>query len=97
MRLARETILKITKAESCNMLVHFMIRMIYSCQDCSTELSYLLSFVCIESITVYTQQQIQLISQWGTWKAGVSLVNTGIRHPSSVMKNVIPVVMAGGE
>ena len=32
---------------------------------------------------------------WGTWKAGVSIVHTGIRHPSSVMKNVIPVVMAG--
>ena len=35
------------------------------------------------------------IYQWGTWKAGVSLLNTGIRHPSSVMKNVIPIVMAG--
>jgi len=34
-------------------------------------------------------------SAWGTWKAGVSLLNTGIRHPSSVMKNVIPIVMAG--
>ena len=34
--------------------------------------------------------------QWGTWKSGVSLVNTGIRHPGSVMKNVIPIVMAGG-
>eukprot|EP00578_Thalassiosira_sp_NH16_P018339 CAMPEP_0181093720 /NCGR_PEP_ID=MMETSP1071-20121207/9602_1 /TAXON_ID=35127 /ORGANISM="Thalassiosira sp., Strain NH16" /LENGTH=246 /DNA_ID=CAMNT_0023175985 /DNA_START=89 /DNA_END=830 /DNA_ORIENTATION=+ len=34
-------------------------------------------------------------SAWGTWKSGVSLLNTGIRHPSSVMKNVIPVVMAG--
>jgi len=34
-------------------------------------------------------------SAWGTWKAGVSLVHTGIRHPGSVMKNVIPVVMAG--
>lgn len=31
----------------------------------------------------------------GTWKAGISIVNTGIRHPSSVMKNVIPIVMAG--
>jgi len=31
----------------------------------------------------------------GTWKAGVSVVHTGIRHPSSVMKNVIPIVMAG--
>lgn len=36
-------------------------------------------------------------TQWGTWKSGVSLINTGIRHPSSVMKNVIPVVMAGGK
>lgn len=34
-------------------------------------------------------------SAWGTWKAGVSVVHTGIRHPSSVMKNVIPIVMAG--
>ena len=24
-------------------------------------------------------------------------MNTGIRHPNSVMKNVIPIVMAGGE
>jgi len=32
---------------------------------------------------------------WGTWKSGTSLVHTGIRHPGSVMKNVIPVVMAG--
>jgi V-type H+-transporting ATPase proteolipid subunit len=31
----------------------------------------------------------------GTWKAGMSIVHTGIRHPSSVMKNVIPIVMAG--
>lgn len=31
----------------------------------------------------------------GTWKAGISIVHTGIRHPSSVMKNVIPIVMAG--
>ena len=35
------------------------------------------------------------MKQWGTWKAGVSLLNTGIRHPGSVMKNVIPIVMAG--
>mmetsp|Transcript_22006 Transcript_22006/g.61270 ORF Transcript_22006/g.61270 Transcript_22006/m.61270 type:complete len:209 (-) Transcript_22006:185-811(-) len=39
------------------------------------------------------------LSNWGsamgTWKAGVSVVHTGIRHPSSVMKNVIPIVMAG--
>ena len=27
----------------------------------------------------------------------MSLIHTGIRHPTSVMKNVIPVVMAGGE
>lgn len=33
--------------------------------------------------------------QWGTWKSGVSLLNTGIQHPGSVMKNVIPIVMAG--
>ena len=27
----------------------------------------------------------------------MSIVHTGIRHPSSVMKNVIPIVMAGGK
>ena len=34
-------------------------------------------------------------AQWGTWKSGVSMLHTGIRHPKSVMKNVIPIVMAG--
>ena len=33
--------------------------------------------------------------QIGTWKSGMSIVHTGIRHPGSVMKNVIPIVMAG--
>mmetsp|Transcript_32623 Transcript_32623/g.79129 ORF Transcript_32623/g.79129 Transcript_32623/m.79129 type:complete len:115 (+) Transcript_32623:92-436(+) len=41
------------------------------------------------------------LSNWGsamgTWKAGQSVIYTGIRHPSSVMKNVIPIVMAGGK
>eukprot|EP01083_Nonionella_stella_P048808 130293_1 len=32
---------------------------------------------------------------WGTWKSGVSVLHTGIRHPTSVMKNIIPIVMAG--
>jgi V-type H+-transporting ATPase proteolipid subunit len=36
-----------------------------------------------------------LSTQLGTWKSGTSIVHTGIRHPSSVMKNVIPIVMAG--
>eukprot|EP00540_Astrosyne_radiata_P023539 CAMPEP_0116838946 /NCGR_PEP_ID=MMETSP0418-20121206/9495_1 /TAXON_ID=1158023 /ORGANISM="Astrosyne radiata, Strain 13vi08-1A" /LENGTH=207 /DNA_ID=CAMNT_0004469005 /DNA_START=79 /DNA_END=705 /DNA_ORIENTATION=+ len=34
-------------------------------------------------------------SAWGTWKSGVSLCHTGVRHPKSIMKNVIPIVMAG--
>jgi V-type H+-transporting ATPase 16kDa proteolipid subunit len=33
--------------------------------------------------------------QMGTWKSGISIVHTGIRHPGSIMKNVIPIVMAG--
>jgi ATP synthase proteolipid subunit len=33
--------------------------------------------------------------QIGTWKSGISIVHTGIRHPGSIMKNVIPIVMAG--
>jgi hypothetical protein len=43
-----------------------------------------------------THALFSLLLQWGTWKSGVSLVHTGIRHPKSIMKNVIPVVMAGG-
>uniref|UniRef100_A0A7S3DVW5 V-type proton ATPase proteolipid subunit n=1 Tax=Entomoneis paludosa TaxID=265537 RepID=A0A7S3DVW5_9STRA len=39
------------------------------------------------------------LSNWGsaigTWKSGLSIVHTGIKHPASVMKNVIPIVMAG--
>merc|ERR1712161_168661 len=39
------------------------------------------------------------LSNWGsaigTWKAGQSIIYTGIKHPSSIMKNVIPIVMAG--
>lgn len=35
------------------------------------------------------------MQQMGTWKAGTAILNTGIRHPSSIMKNVIPIVMAG--
>jgi V-type H+-transporting ATPase proteolipid subunit len=42
-----------------------------------------------------THALFSLLLQWGTWKSGVSLVHTGIRHPKSIMKNVIPVVMAG--
>jgi V-type H+-transporting ATPase proteolipid subunit len=47
---------------------------------------------------MYLSNELSLPShrrQWGTWKSGVSLLNTGIRHPGSVMKNVIPIVMAG--
>ena len=43
----------------------------------------------------YTPNKHHKIKQWGTWKSGVSLLNTGIQHPGSVMKNVIPIVMAG--
>lgn len=39
------------------------------------------------------------LSNWGsaigTYKSGISIMHTGIRHPGSVMKNVIPIVMAG--
>jgi len=59
------------------------------------------SCVPIQVIIVHSQRELMkniFFSQptkWGTWKAGVSLLNTGIRHPGSVMKNVIPIVMAG--
>ena len=39
---------------------------------------------------------LSFVVQWGTWRAGVSVLHSGIRHPDSVMKNIIPIVMAGG-
>ena len=61
-------------------------------QTVTTLPEVLLLDVSLNSLIVYLHAP-----QWGTWKSGVSLINTGIRHPSSVMKNVIPIVMAGGE
>ena len=32
---------------------------------------------------------------YGTAKAGVGIASMGIMHPSEVMKNIVPVIMAG--
>jgi|EP00979_Chaetoceros_neogracilis_P007055 V-type H+-transporting ATPase proteolipid subunit len=32
---------------------------------------------------------------WGTWKAGLGVCKMGINYPSGVIKNIIPIVMAG--
>jgi V-type H+-transporting ATPase proteolipid subunit len=32
---------------------------------------------------------------WGTWKAGVGVCKMGISYPSGIIKNIIPIVMAG--
>jgi len=34
-------------------------------------------------------------SAWGTWNAGVGVCKMGINYPSGIMKNIVPVVMAG--
>jgi len=34
-------------------------------------------------------------SAWGTWKAGVGVCSMGIDYPTGVIKNIIPIVMAG--
>jgi V-type H+-transporting ATPase 16kDa proteolipid subunit len=34
-------------------------------------------------------------SAWGTWRAGLGVCNMGIHHPSGVIKNIVPIVMAG--
>lgn len=54
-----------------------------------------LTFLICNKLTTDFNVSPRNLEQWGTWKAGVSLLNTGIRHPGSVMKNVIPIVMAG--
>jgi len=32
---------------------------------------------------------------WGTWKAGCGVCNMGIDYPKGIIKNIIPIVMAG--
>lgn len=34
-------------------------------------------------------------SAWGTWKAGLGVCSMGIDYPKGVMKNIVPIVMAG--
>lgn len=34
-------------------------------------------------------------SAWGTWRAGMGLCHMGVDHPAGVIKNVVPIVMAG--
>lgn len=34
-------------------------------------------------------------SAWGTWRAGLGVCTSGIDHPSGVIKNIVPIVMAG--
>jgi V-type H+-transporting ATPase proteolipid subunit len=34
-------------------------------------------------------------SAWGTWKAGVGVCRMGIDHSKGVIKNIVPIVMAG--
>jgi ATP synthase proteolipid subunit len=34
-------------------------------------------------------------SAWGTWRAGMGVCHMGIDHPKGVIKNIVPIVMAG--
>mmetsp|Transcript_24819 Transcript_24819/g.35378 ORF Transcript_24819/g.35378 Transcript_24819/m.35378 type:complete len:209 (-) Transcript_24819:263-889(-) len=34
-------------------------------------------------------------SAWGTWRAGLGVCQMGVNHPRGVMKNIVPIVMAG--
>mmetsp|Transcript_64799 Transcript_64799/g.76077 ORF Transcript_64799/g.76077 Transcript_64799/m.76077 type:complete len:205 (+) Transcript_64799:117-731(+) len=34
-------------------------------------------------------------SAWGTWKAGIGVCNMGVVYPKGIMKNIVPIVMAG--
>mmetsp|Transcript_18255 Transcript_18255/g.29459 ORF Transcript_18255/g.29459 Transcript_18255/m.29459 type:complete len:204 (+) Transcript_18255:99-710(+) len=34
-------------------------------------------------------------SAWGTWRAGLGVCHMGIDHPKGVIKNIVPIVMAG--
>lgn len=32
---------------------------------------------------------------WGTWRAGLGVCHMGVDHPKGVIKNIVPIVMAG--
>ena len=34
-------------------------------------------------------------SAWGTWRAGMGVCHMGIDHPAGIIKNIVPIVMAG--
>mmetsp|Transcript_8563 Transcript_8563/g.10251 ORF Transcript_8563/g.10251 Transcript_8563/m.10251 type:complete len:208 (+) Transcript_8563:74-697(+) len=34
-------------------------------------------------------------SAWGTWKAGLGVCKMGVDYPQGVIKNIVPIVMAG--
>ena len=34
-------------------------------------------------------------SAWGTWKAGMGVCEMGIDYPKGIIKNIVPIVMAG--
>lgn len=34
-------------------------------------------------------------SAWGTWKAGLGVCSMGIDYPQGIIKNIVPIVMAG--
>jgi len=34
-------------------------------------------------------------SAWGTWKAGLGVCSMGVNYPRGIIKNIVPIVMAG--
>ena len=34
-------------------------------------------------------------SAWGTWQAGLGVCKMGVDYPKGVIKNIVPIVMAG--
>lgn len=34
-------------------------------------------------------------SAWGTWKAGLGVCSMGVNYPQGIIKNIVPIVMAG--
>lgn len=61
--------------------------MVYQCPSYATAMGYM---GVVAAVTLSNMG-----SAYGTWQSGVSLVHTGIRNPADIMKNVIPIVMAG--
>ena len=72
-----------------------VLQRIVPCSSLSLPISNNVSNRCLFACSVYVLVTLDLGGAYGTAKAGQGLMAMGLRSPELLMKNIIPVVMAG--